>query len=341
LKELYLNFYNFKITLKCESEKIINLIKKDFHYFVVSEISESNLEIEALIKDSIEDVIPVGLISKKQNSRAITFQEGDLRYNFFYGKAVSVVNYKTSKVKVFSKTEGYLHELLYLVILSRQTKFHDINGLHKVHAFGITKYKNNLIGMMDSKGGKTTLFTYFIDQEGVDIISDDTPFIDFWGRVNPFPIRVGFELNSYSKERLIKYKDLAYHFDREEYDAKKLIDILEFQNKISENTKLNRNILFQGIRINEKESCSYKKISKLKMLRYLQKNMIVGVGLPMVLEYYLESSFQDKIRNIKILFSRIFAAVNLLLKSDCYEVYIGFNPQKNYEKLNELLELYK
>lgn len=341
MKELYLDFYNFKILLKCESDKVIDLIKKDFHYFVVSQLSEYNLEIEACIKELIEDAIPAGLRSKKQNSRAITFQKGDLRYNFFYGKAVSIVDYKTSKVQVLSRTEGYLHELLYLVILSRQTKFHDSNGLHKVHAFGVTKFNNNLIGMMDSKGGKTTLFTYFLDQEGVDIISDDTPFIDLWGRVNPFPIRVGFELNSYSGERLMKYKDLAYHFDREEYDPKKLIDILEFQNKISEDAKFNRNILFQGIRINEKENCFYKKISKLKMLRYLQKNMIIGVGLPMVIEYYLESSFQDKIRNIKILFFRIFAALNLLIRSDCYEVYLSFNPQKNFEKLNELLELYK
>jgi hypothetical protein len=341
LKELYLNFYNFKIQLICESEGIIELIKKDFHYFVVDKVQNKNLTINAVIRDDIEGIIPSGLISKKQNSRAITFQDGDIRYNFFYGKAVSILNYKTSSIEVISTTEGYLHELLYLVILSRQTKYHDLNGLHKVHAFGITKYNNNLIGMMDSKGGKTTLFTYFLDMDGVDIISDDTPFIDRWGRVNPFPIRVGYELNSYSKERLSKYKDKSYHFDRDEYDAKDLIDILEFENEISKTSGENRTILFQGIRINEKDQCSFKKISKLRMLRYLQKNMIVGVGLPMVLEYYLESSFSDKIRNMKILCSRIFAAVNLLFKSDCYEVYLSFNPQKNFEKLNELLELYK
>jgi hypothetical protein len=340
LKNIRFNFYNFNILLECESSSIIELLKKDFHFFYTEDENKEDLLIKASIKSDIGGIIPKGLIAKKQNSRAITFQEGDIRYNYFYGKGVSKVNYKENTVEVFSTTEGYLHELLYLVILSRQTKFHDLNGIHKVHAFGINKYNHNLVGMMDSKGGKTTLFTYFLDQEGVSIISDDTPFVSIGGTLHAFPIRVGYELNSYSKKRLEKYKDKAYRFDREEYDAKDLIDILEFNNEIKKESR-DKTILFQGIRINEEDKCSYKKISKFKMWRYLQKNMIVGVGLPMVLEYYLESSFSDKLKNIKILFSRCIAAFNLLLRSDCYEVYLGFNPEENFKKLNELLELYK
>ena len=138
-----------------------------------------------------------------------------------------------------------------------------------------------------------------------------------------------------------RYADKAYYFDRDEYDPKNLIDILEFKNEISKTCQNSKTILFQGKRVFAKDKCSYQKISKLKMWKYLQKNMVVGVGLPMVLEYYLESSFKDKLRNIKILISRALAAFNLLRKSECYEIYLSFNPEKNYKKINELLDLYK
>lgn len=337
---VYFDFYSFKIKLVCQSDKISELIKKDFKYFLVDSVSP-NLTIKAKITEGINHLIPDGLIAKKQNSRAMTFQDGDLRFNFFYGKAVSIFDYKKSFVEIYSKSEDYLHELLYLVILSRQTKFHDLNGLHKVHAFGITKYNTNLVGMMDSKGGKTTLFSYFLDEDDVSIISDDSPFVNLSGDLLPFPIRIGYELNSYSRERLAKYEEKSYHFERDEYDAKKLIDILEFQNEISEKSHVNKTILFQGKRINSSDQCSYKKISKYKMWKYLMKNMVVGVGLPMVLEYYLESSFKDKFKNIKILISRAISAFSLLMKSDCYEVYLSFSPDANFKKLNELLDLYK
>lgn len=340
MSKIYFNFWDFKIKLDCESEKICDLLKKDFHYFL-SEESAVNLEIKAIITKEINHLIPSDLIASKQNSRAMTFQDGSLRYNYFYGKAVSILDYAKSYIEVYSQTEEYLHELLYLVILSRQTKYHDLNGLHKVHAFGISKFGVNLVGMMDSKGGKTTLFSYFLDQEGVEIISDDSPMIDLRGNIKAFPIRIGYELNSYSRERLQAYEEKSYHFDRDEYDAKKLIDILEFRNKISENSVKNKTILFQGKRINSKDNCHYKKISKYKMWRYLMKNMVVGVGLPMVLEYYLESSFSDKFKNLKILISRAISAMRLLVKSDCYEVYLSFSPDENFKKLNELLELYK
>lgn len=340
MSNIYFEFYNYSIKLSCESEKIIELLKKDFHFFLGRE-KECHLEVRASITKEIEHLIPSGLIATKQNSRAMTFQDDNLRYNYFYGKAVSILDYKKSYVEIYSKTEEYLHELLYLVILSRQTKFHDLNGLHKVHAFGVSKSGVNLVGMMDSKGGKTTLFSYYLDQEGVSIISDDSPFIDIKGNIHPFPIRIGYELNSYSRERLKKYEDKSYHFDRDEYDAKKLIDILEFENEISQNSINNKTILFQGKRVNSKDTCSFKKISKLKMWRYLMKNMVVGVGLPMVLEYYLESSWSDKFKNMKILVSRALSASMLLMKSECYEVYLSFSPDANFKKLNELIDLYK
>ncbi|MBC77407.1 MAG: hypothetical protein CME64_15490 [Halobacteriovoraceae bacterium] len=335
----YFNFHGFTIKVELESEEMANLLIKDFAYFQSQETGEVDLSIKAEITEEIDEKVPTGLATVKQNVRAMTFEKGNLRYNYFYGQAVSIINYRTNVIEVFAKTESYLHEIIYLAILSRETKYHDQNGLHKIHAFGVSKGDTALIGMMNMKGGKTTLFSYFLDEDGYELLSDDTPLINARGEVLPFPIRLGFELNSYTQEKLSKYKNKAYRFERVEYGPKDLINILEFKNKVSAPKK--KTVLFQGIRVHRDGHPEVKEIKKLKMLKYLVKNMIVGVGLPMVIEYYLESSFKDKLINIKTILMRSFAALSLLRNSRCYEVYLTNEPQKNFLGVKGLLDSYE
>lgn len=337
LNSLFLDFYGYGVKLDCQSEKILSLLAKDFSYFTKN-AGEANLWIKAEITQEIESRIPSGLVALKQNQRAITFEKGERRYNYFYGQAVSVMDYEKKEMRIYSKNEDYLHELLYLAILSRETKSHDLSGLHKIHAFGVAKGETALIGMMNMKGGKTTLFSYFIDQPGYEIISDDTPLVNESGEILPFPIRIGFELNSFTKDRLESYQDKSYYFEREEYGPKRLIDIQEFTNPIA--TKKDRVILFQGVRVHGATDAETVQISKLKMFRYLMKNLIIGMGLPMVLEYYLESGWKGRLRNLQILARRFWSAFNLLRRSACYEVRMCSVPEKNYVVVKGLLDSY-
>lgn len=335
MKNIRFDFYGFVVSVSSDTEGVIELLRKDFSYFETENANPNFLIVaEKHLTPSLK--IPGGLDSKKQNQRAITYENANVRYNDFYGKAVSILDYDSSTMEVFYKSEEYLHEILYLAILSRETKHHDLHGLHKIHAFGVAKNNTALIGMMSMKGGKTTLFSYFLDQEGFDIISDDTPLINKNGEILSFPIRIGFEKGSYSSERLQSYDEKAYILNREEYGPKKLVDIKEFSNPIARNPK--RVILFQGIRWHGKEDPKIVKIAKLKMFKYLLKNMIVGVGLPMVLEYYLESGLGGIFKDVKIILRRTIAALMLLKRSSCYEVYMGANPAKNYQALKHLLD---
>lgn len=340
MNECSFDFYGFKVKLKCESGETANKIKKDFSYFYLGEeerlTSAPDLVICAKVLPEIEDKIPRGLAAKRQNTRAMSFESGQLRFNYFYGKAVSILDYSKNVLEIYSKEESYLHELIYLGILSRETKFHDLRGLHKLHAFGVSKGDTAMLGMMNMKGGKTTLFSFFLDKPGYEIISDDTPLINGMGEVESFPIRIGFELNSHTKAELENYKSKAYSFEREEYGPKELIDLAEFSNPIATTKK--RVLLFQGIRVHGVEEARVVEISKVKMLRYLVKNMVVGVGLPMVLEYYLESTWADKLKNFKILLKRSLAALRLLRRSQCFEIYMGNNPEENFKTVKKLLD---
>ena len=84
----------------------------------------------------------------------MTYDQGNIRFNDYYGKALTIYNYEHELGEIYSNDLHKLHEICYLSILSRVGKKLDMRGYHKVHAFGIVKNGKALMGVMPGKGGK-------------------------------------------------------------------------------------------------------------------------------------------------------------------------------------------
>ena len=320
--KLSLDIYGIHIEIKSDHEKIIHLLRKDFAYFVKSNQfkSEKKLIINILKKET--EVLPVNLIATKQTTNSIYYDVGKKRYNDYFGKAVTVFDYKKELVDIYYVNEEFLHEITYLLILSRSAKFMDGKGLHKIHACSVKWNEKNIVFMMGSKGGKSTLFMEMIRDTDTKIISDDTPVVDRAGRIYPFPLRIGIE----DKNKLYSYfpylrETDVYEFERQNFCKKYLVSIEQLENRISTGVS---NVLIQGFRTTL-EKPKLKKISKIKMFKYLLGHMVIGIGLPLILEYFIEHTIRDHLRNLKNLSSRLISAIFLLLNSDCYEFYITEN----------------
>ena len=329
---LYIDIYGFSVNVEAPLD-IITLLKNDFHYFVKDILVDTKLKIKSIQTEDLYAHLPSQLVASGQTQNAITYDLGDIRYNDFYGEALSVFNYKNEHATIYYKESSFLHELIYLLILSRSGKWMDLNGWHKIHACGVSLNKN-LILMMPSKGGKTTSFLNLIEDEKLGLISDDTPVVDCKGNIHPFPLRVGVEnkdalLNSF---KYINEEDI-YAFKRKYFSEKSLLGTNKFKNQISVSQD---SILVVGIR-STFETPRLEKISKISMLRHLLTHMVVGIGLPMIVEYFLESTFRDHLKNMKILISRINASVKLLRRSDCYQLYTSASIEQNVTVLKELL----
>ena len=80
------------------------------------------------------------------------------------------------------------------------------------------------------------------------------------------------------------------------------------------------------------------KVNKFKGFKFLVENMIVGVGLPMVIEYFLANKIWDHFVNVLILFKRVFSSINLLRKSEIYEVYLSNNPVEVAESIKAFFD---
>lgn len=334
-EKLTLSIYGMQVVVDVDNDQVRRNIEKDFDHFIKNVNYFHKLYVKTMRKESLREVIPHGLVATKQSERAITYESKGIRYNDFYGEAISVINYKEDDISLYYKNEKILYETLYLLILSRSGKFMDRKGFHKLHACGVSMGNKNLLFMMPSKGGKTSTFLNLIRDKSVNIISDDTPVIDRMGKVHAFPLRIGLE----SKKEIInnfpyiKDEDV-YEFERKYYSQKYLLNVTKLKNGVFTG---NKNYLVAGFRSTNTEPYLLK-VNKLIMLGQLKKHMIVGVGLPMILEYFLEGTLRDHIVNVKILASRAIAATRLILKSDCYFFYTSKNISKNAKVLKGLIE---
>ncbi len=335
----YFSIHGFKVEVNSKNEDILTRLEHDFSlYKGECHTTYKKLQLN-LISDKIDKkIIPhkARLTGKSKNS--LTFDLGATRYNDYYGKAMSIFNYENETATIISPSLERLHELAYLLILSRSGKYMDICGLHKIHAFGISKNNKNLIGMLPMKGGKTTLFLSLVTDKSVSIISDDTPLVDSSGNIYPFAIRVGMD-NPKQAENLKNKFSEAFHYtlSREHYGMKYLMDIMDFPNHIHSPVPQEKIILFAGRR-NGYTKCTILKCSKIRLFPNLFINLIIGVGLPMIREYFVEKNIRDSYKIIKIFFSRLKSSVALLLKAKTYIFNLSENPVINAEEINRFLD---
>lgn len=168
----------------------------------------------------------------------------------------------------------------------------------------------------------------------MEFLSDDCPLVDAQGRVYPFPIRLGTSDRESLKE-LAKDEKCFYEMDRENLGLKHLLDSSCLTNPKAFGA--GENVVLVNGRRTFKAGCEIKRIGRLKMLSHLFRHMIIGIGLPMILEYWWETGPDDFVRKARIGIKRFFSATALCLKADRFEIELGENPELNYKTLKNFL----
>lgn len=309
----------------------------DFAKFLITvqEDSPSSYDsIEVLVQTPPWDLLPPK-VAIKQTDTSIIYEENGVRYNDYHNKALSIVDTNTKHAVIYSDQVDLAHELGFLLILSKSGKKMDLEGLHKIHAMGVQLNNTNIIFMASSKTGKSSLFLELLKDPQVKIYSDDTPVINSQGEILPFPFRIGIN----NREEAPEYinKDFIYTLNRRAHGQKHLIPLSAINRDIAHYQKNQRTVLIVGVRT--RGESRIQTISTLEMFKHLQKHMVIGVGLPMVLEYFLESGLRDLLKRFLIIFKRSKAALALVTKAECYLFECGPDIEYNSKLLKERLKL--
>ena len=274
------------------------------------------------------------VVASMQTLNSVCYDNDGIRYCDYYGDLLVVLDTKNNIAKMYSENISKVHEVSYLLILSRVGKMMDLQGLHKLHAFSISYKDLAIVCMMPMKGGKSTLLMHFLKDSRFKIISDDIPLVNLMGEVIPFPIKIGLSdlpgnLNVFNPE------ENFYTMDRGHYGKKQLLCLNGFPGRVeSIERKFKKVLLIEGFRYNSKTSI-LKEADVFSTFKGLFKHGVIGFGLPMVIEYFWEKGLIDLFAKTRIFFLRFFAFLNLMIRARNMKLFLGKNPQEASEMITK------
>ena len=331
-QEAFYVFHGVSVRVEAADAMILEWLEFDFSAF--KEMAEGDVDVDVSV-DLVEP--PVSKIPAVQASmhspEYVCFDEGAVRYVDYFGKALAIHDRRTEQIRIYGEDREFVFEKLYLTILSRVGELLDRRGIHRVHALGLSTKRGASLVLLPMHGGKSTLGLSMIGKDSVQLLSDDTPLITRDGKVLPFLVRLGVrkgdEPDSISPEF---FRD----FRRVNREPKTLISVNALGDNLARGESYNPGLLIVG-RWTGAEEPSVKQIGTLSALRALTRDCVFGLGLPQVVEFFLQSTLRDTFGKAFIAASRMYASLMLASRSECYQVSLSRNLELNQRALLNLL----
>ncbi len=334
LHRIYFNFYNINIQVDSDCEVVLQFLEKHFSVFKsVATNNKIDFSLQVFQKDPPYELIPK-IVSSMQTLNSVCYDHDGIRYCDYYGDLLVILNLKLNSANLYSQNISKIHEVCYLLLLSRVGKKMDLMGLHKLHAFSVSYKDLAVVCMMPMKGGKSTLLMEFLSDQRFKIISDDIPLINIHGEILPFPLKIG--LSQVPLNLKVLNPETNYYFmERAQYGKKQLLSLEGLPGRIESIDKIfSKIILIEAFRYHSPTS----KLSNsgyFKTGKGLIKHGVVGFGLPMVIEYFWEVGIEDFLLKMKILLSRLIAFSGLLVRSKKLKLFLGNNPSEAAELIKK------
>lgn len=343
MKSFFLNFYNTHVQVESACEDVLTPLKKDFSNFIKLERSTSfDFVLQVFNQAPPYSIVP-NVVASMQTLNSVCYDNNGIRYCDYYGDLLVILDTKNNVAKIYSEQMTKIHEVSYLLILSRVGKIMDLHGMHKLHAFSVSYKDLAIVCMMPMKGGKSTLLMQFLKDSRFKIISDDIPLVNLMGEIIPFPLKIGLS-DLPGNLNVLNPEENFYTMDRGQYGKKQLLCLNGLPGRVeSIDRKFKKVLLIEAFRYNSKTSI-LKEADVFSTFKGLFKHGVIGFGLPMVIEYFWEKGLIDFFVKTRIFFLRFFAFFSLMVRARNMKLFLGKNPQEaseviikyvthNYERL--------
>jgi len=261
---------------------------------------------------------------------AISYDEGPRRYNDYHGLALTIYDFSRERGELWSLDPDLLYELTYLMALSRIGEIHDRRGIHRIHALGIAVGDRGGLVLLPESGGKSTLALKLLEHSETKILSDDTPLIAK-GKLRAFPTRIGIR----GKAEEIDPEYLRT-FKRRNHGTKTLIDVSYFRDRVTDD--VSPEVVIAGVRSGGSAS-RIEAVSRISLVPVTLANLVFGLGLPQVVEYFLRGGAADAVRKSTIVASRVLTGVRLLRGARCYRLVLGSNLESAASEVLSVLKV--
>ena len=327
---IVIDMYGLTIGCKTENKDLAFQLLRPFKYFTKENgKAEVNITIEE--KDPPYHTFPT-LKASFSTPRNIVFKDDKNKIIDYFGKGVVIENNNHTAYTIYSCDQNFLQEVLYLLVISLFGQYCDKNKMLRIHALALSYKDTAILLPITPGGGKSTMAMAMLEEEDFKLISDDEPVMDKLGFINPFPIRIG----TLDHEKISKIpKQFVYSIDRMEFGHKYFIDIEFWANKL-ERRPLNKCILFVSQKqLNGKPNVQ--KCSKIKTLKVLVRDAVIGVGLYQGVEFLFSHSPFEIISRIGIAWQRFYMALKLTLRSQTFEILFSRDISMNTQVFRDFV----
>src|SRR2546426_652623 len=160
-------------------------------------------------------------------------------------------------------------------------------ALPRLHALGLAGSRGAVAVLLPSGGGKTTLALRALREDGVRLLSEDTPLIDRRGMLHPFPLRIGVNATDAARLPAGSVREL----ERMEFHPKLLLEVEAFADRIEPSPQPLRHLVI-GRRSLGREA-RLEPVSRPAALGPLLREAVIGVGVYQGMEFVLQRGMRD------------------------------------------------
>ncbi|MEK6278395.1 MAG: hypothetical protein AABM29_10330 [Actinomycetota bacterium] len=329
--EADLDFYGLCVRVGGEWADAVEELRLDFAWFA-RKPDGGAAEVEVVLErrppefDGFGDA-PAAFVTP----RNVVYQQDGRTIVDYFGRAVSVLDRTGERLVVQGEDKHLVHEAAYHFILSRVGQHLEAQGLTRLHALGLAGAEGAVAVMLPSGGGKSTLALRALEEDGVGLLSEDSPLVDRRGRLHPFPLRIGINATDADKlpegsvrrlERMEAHPKLALELDaiadRIEPSPQPLVHLVIGRRTLGRHAQL-------------------EPVRRTAAIGTLVREAVVGVGIYQGMEFVLQRGLRDIAGKLDIAWVRTACCAAALARARVWRLTLGRDHDRNWAELLPLL----
>jgi hypothetical protein len=331
-----LDVYGLAIELGGDWPELVDQVRRDFAWFERAGNEDPARAASPAVRVEVErrrpDYDSFGpLRASFVTPRNVVYQRDERTIVDYFGRAVSVLDRESNTLTIQGEDEHLVHEAAYHFLLSRIGEHVESRGLPRLHALALAGRNGAVAVILPSGGGKSTMALRAIEEEGVRLLSEDSPLIDRRGRIHPFPLRIGVnpgEADGLPPQRVRRLERMEFH-------PKLLLDVEHFVDHVEARPRPLRHLVI-GRRNLGTEAC-LEPLARRFAAGPLFREAVVGVGLYQGMEFVLQRGAWDVLRQARPAAIRASCCAAGLARARVWSLECGRDHDRNWSTLRALL----
>ena len=329
--EFALDVYGLRIRAAGAWDAPVEALRLDFAWFQTNGLDGAP-DVEVLIERAPPDYGAFGDVAASfVTPRNVVYQQGDTTIVDYFGRALGVLDRGRGRLRIQGEDEHLVHEAAYLFCLSRIGEHLDARRLTRVHALGLAGAQGAVAVMLPAGGGKSTLALRALAEDGVKLLAEDTPLLDFGGRLHPFPLRVS--VNAVDAERLPA--GAVRRIERMEFHPKLALDLERFRDRIGARPQPLAHLVVGRRTLGAQGRLE--PLRKSAALGPLLREAVVGLGVYQGMEFVFQHGWRDVGAKTGVAGARAAACIATLARTRVWRLTLGRDLESNWRALEQLL----